>query len=234
MSSSPRVSAHATCLVGVLSDSAASASSPPTCAHRAGAAADLRAAAHLSEMRAAPEVAHQPQPVYLVTAAHPREPERAAAAGRTQPGTSSHRRHGAVLRCQVHQAAEGSVQVSRDRMKARQATMWQALRGSETENRRSLQETGRRSEWCSNRKDAEEDARLQMPSPGYPARVHGRPRAPPRRPRRHARLSVTAEGSQTPPPGAAANQNSQTTHNLRLVADFLYLTFHFDACTLRD
>lgn len=162
---SPRLS----CLVGVL---------PRPRPHRrsAHAAADLRAAAHLSEMRAGPEAAHEPGPVHLLTAAHPREPERAAAAGRTQRGTASHRRRGAAPRCQEQRAAGGSVQVEDERRTGEPVAGGDPPSGSEVRGRRTGAAWGerrrRRSELCSNRKDAE-DARLQMPSPGYPARVHG-------------------------------------------------------------
>lgn len=153
---------------------AARASSPRICADCTRVTADVRAAAHLSEMAAGPEAAHPPEAaVHLVTAAHPREPERAAAAGRTQPGTSSHRRQGAVLRSQIHQAGEGSVQVSRedetepgDHARGREQPSRSEVRrgrtgagcGKLTEEGVSCVATGRM---------LEEDARLQMPSPGY-------------------------------------------------------------------
>lgn len=125
---------------------AASASSPPIRARRAGAAADLRAAAHLSEMRAGPEAAHQPGPVHLLTAAHPREPERAAAAGRTQRGTASHRRRGAAPRCQEQRAAGGSVQVEDERRTGEPVTRGDPPSGSEVRGREPAQPGGKEEE----------------------------------------------------------------------------------------
>lgn len=204
----------------------ARASSPQICADCTGATADLRAAAHLSGMRAGPEAAHQPQPaVHLVTAAHPREPERAAAAGRTQPGTSSHRRHGAVLRSQIHQAGEGSVRVSRED-EAETGERDQPSRSEVPRGRAGggLRETERRrSELCSNRKDvgggrSAPDALSWLPT------ACAQPRAPPRCPRRQTRLSVTAEGSELPSRTSCQSKPSKRSIDLDLSS------FGFDTC----